>query len=233
MNKEEKKEIMKTINIHVKQNGISLEQLKQIEDCIKKILYPSNTAKSEFNNSKNSILKNFTLLRVAPDGKCFYHAIFSALQNKNSQFLISYGLNNGFDIRQRLIYQIDEWLYNDTANTNSDKINNLIINLSDAIYHEQIEYNNGNNFKNKMAKNVPKYTRLNDIRKRLTDINWGGIPLLPLVSFIFDIPISYYNARFHHMDNMNHNNINESMRIYLYFNGNDHFDALIPKKKNK
>ena len=167
MDKEGKKEIMNTINLYIKQNGISLEQLKLIEDCIKKIIYPSNIAKPEFNNSKNSILKDFTLLKVNPDGTCFYHSIFGALQKKNPQFLISHGLNNGFDIRGRLIEQIDEWLYNDTININSGIINNLINNLSTAIYLEQTVYKNGNNFKNKLNKKVNINTRLLDIRKRL------------------------------------------------------------------
>jgi hypothetical protein len=73
---------------------------------------------------------------------------------------------------------------------------------------------------------------INDIKGN----QWAGGQMAHLISLIFDVAIQYYNNNSRRFNNIRASGVvnnKDKNTLYIYYNGKDHYDALIKKKDNK
>ena len=210
-------------------NKLSKDQIKQMLEIAK------NSKKNISNNL--DIPHGYKIIKVSGDGTCFYHSIVQA--GNDVRHLKLSTMSSGYELRIELINELEKLkktnLFIKLTNESSILKNSINISLksairqvSDAIYlennnmskmHNGINANISKEDLNKMIDNI-----INNLRKR----QWGGGPILKLISIIFGICVNYYNKTTKKFDLVkpDHIDCTEENTITIFYNGVNHYDAL-------
>ena len=182
-------------------------------------------------NSSNSLPKDFKLKEVAGDGTCFYHSIIESAKDGKIATLKS--LRDGTSLRKLITnVLVDEYM----GKFKDDNKRQIIKSVSDEMYAV-----NGKNL-NKLNQNIRNENDYNNRLEKILDAvnsrQWGGQGIAILIANHFKIRIKIWNKASVSKnsgwitilpDYMNNSNFNDNKTIYIYYNGTNHFNALVKK----
>jgi hypothetical protein len=217
-------------------------------DLILSILDSKNSEKSIF--QVINVPDGFELAKVAGDGKCFYHSIVQSAKFNNNYNGIINTFNSGEDLKNYIINFLlsvkknvkiiySNIITND-LNTRTilkeskvEQFKNCIENIYEAVLAESIA-ENPSTFVNTSTKTLNDHIDviMNDIKGN----QWAGGQMAHLISLIFDVAIKNYNNNSRRFNNIRASGVvnnKDKNTLYIYYNGRDHYDALIKKKDNK
>ena len=178
---------------------------------------------SDYTEALTSIIvpKGYIKIDVPGDNYCFYHSIVQTVKESNidQKFKnIFLKFKNGYTFKDDLIVKLIDTCKSTPFKQN--EIKNIWLYLG---------YENG--ISNRKINNVSYDVIIIDIINNLCSRLWGGGPIINLVAFLYGLCITIYNNQndkfmetIKPFETFQSNNSNT---IYLYFNGENHYDALI------
>ena len=248
------KEKEKMVNKNFGNNFSEVETLsKNVENVTKAIncLQKVKTSSLKKNNNKNIIIKykniNLKKIKINGNGQCFYSSIGEQLNPKEngvhvknviSEYVIKYITQN----KTKLINNIKKKITNSNNNNMKQGMANSIYNDIIKII-EQTAINIAREQQNRTKIPSDKVIYLKDnentiiVHDPIYLINhdlekWGGVHMIQLISTIYNINIIVYNEGQHDSSksfiNYSSDLVNSKDTIYLYYNGRNHYDALVP-----
>ena len=226
-------EILCKIN-EKKNDLVSIEKLK--------LIYEILSSKNTNTRPLIKIPEGFKILKADGDGTCFYHSIVKSGKEVKSKELSKFSTGN--DLREYIVEELKKLLKNSNnlfinlTNENSVFRNSKNIAFKKAIQdiykgicnEEGIQYENNSNItKDKLKIYIKKI--INNIENE----RWGGGPICHLISLLFNLCINVYNVNSGKFDLTQPDGVdcNENNTIYIYFNGNNHYDALVKNNIQK
>jgi len=217
------------INNSDKSDEINYEyKLKYL--CNIPLLKNKQTLDSYINMAKKQIPKipnGYTKIKVPADNYCFYHSIVYYIKNcsdvNTSLKDIFIHFKDGVDFKLHLMQKLLSIKSNEYAFSNyfKDEIKNIWVSLG-------AENGMNRNIKNNIIFN----NIIDDIHNNLKTKIWGGGVITKLIALLYGFCINYYNAHdqfniFELVKPINSFQCNENNTIYIYFDGENHYDALI------
>ena len=225
-------------NSNVEKVANNIDKLSKTIECLENF------------NKLNSPIKlpnsmsDFKIHKINGNGECFYSAIAYALNHNQKEMKIIiiqrindyYKLEINGDTNSNKSYNSNS---NNSENRRVKRISTLeelqriltdtainIINTTNNNTLKPYKYKNHNNLKKIFYydPNLTKQIIINDITN-----TWGGAHVALLISFIFNITINIFNPLYSKTQKIRANTVNSDKEIYLYYNGRDHYDALVKK----
>jgi hypothetical protein len=258
-NKLQKKRKLDNMNTnqvgHLSKN---IENVSKAINCLKKITSPSmkNNNKKINNNiltyNKNNNYIQLKKQTIIGNGSCFYSSIGIQLnpsktgeevKNEIKVYVEKYSKKNN---KNKLINNIQTRIpdnYNNYNNNNYkkqmplvtatsiyDSIQNILKNLAIYLAHEDSRFRKGIRYDKggSIIVNNSAPIIINDLGK------WGGVHMLPLISTIYNVSIIVYNNhnKAKNFTEYKSDTVTSNDKIFIFYNGINHYDALIPIKNN-